>query len=379
MSVLISFPRTAFITIAIGIAVLGVAFGCYLYFPSAKIIITPPTFERNVTRDILLSTNASAPDFVKFTLPATVIDKTVEERITVQREGTTISEDFSRGVVKITNQQNEEQPLLPKTHLRHEASGVFFLTDTPVRIPPQGSVEVGVTAKEQGKAGNVPPGKFVVDKLPASMQAVVSGESMATFSGGESVDSPLLEQELNQKFDEIIKRAQEKAQAEVSSAAGGAPLRPDLTTYDIEERHSSAEVGSKTTAYEVKVRVRARSFLIDDKELLSLTLLALRALAGADEEFMQYKTDSFKVELLKADFERGEAYARGSLTGVFTKKTPVTAFETDSLVGRTEKEVKEFFSQREDIGEVKVELTPFWVKTVPARKEAVKVEVKSLK
>lgn len=375
---IVTIPRLAIFAFVILLITLGLGVFVSVYLPKATIVISPPNYEREVTREILLSSTASAPDFVKFILPAKVIDKTTEERNTIQRTSATVTEDFARGTVTLTNKQNEEQPLLPKSHLRHEATGIYFLTDKPVRIPPQGSIEVTVTAEEKGKAGNVPSGKFIIDRLPVSTQAVIYGESLSSFSGGESADSPLSQDEIDKAVQDVVKKSQEKAQIELSSATGGAPLRPDLVAYSTEEQGTSVELGSKATSFEVYARTRARAFMVDDKDLLSLTLLALRASPTADEEFVQYKPESFKVELLKTDFERGEAKARGHLTGIFTKKTPPTVFDANNLAGRTEKEVKEYLSQQDGIGEVNVKFSPFWVKTVPARKGATTVQMKGI-
>lgn len=354
----------------------------FFILPTAHVIVTPAQQERTAAQTIFLSTAAQEPDFQRFILPARVVEAQGEVSDTVQREGGLPAGQAgaahaakAQGIVRLFNTQDEEQPLLPQTHLRHDASGIFFLTDKAVRIPPQGDVEVPVTAKEEGSNGDVPAGKFVVDKLPTSLQAQVWGESKTAFSGGEVFDVPLTEGDIATAQEAVVKKARDQARGELTAAAGGAAIRDDLLAETIEEKTSSAAPGSHAAAYIVSARVRLRAFVVDDTAVLSLTLLALQALPKPNEEFVMYRPESFSVDLQRADFERGEAHVVGHLTGSFTQKTESTIFDTRALAGRTPAEVQEYFKQFSSVGSVAVTLAPWWVTTVPARAGAVEIVV----
>lgn len=350
-----------------------------IYLPRAAVTLSPATYERPADKDIILSGTQTEPDFVRFVLPARFMDKTSEETVRRQRTAIQVTEDFARGKVKLINNQDSEQPLLPKTHLKHEATGAQFLTDAAVRLPAEGSLDITVTAEGKGATGNVPAGRFLVDRLPQSMQSVVYGESSTAFTGGEQSDSPLTADELNAAKKEAQDKAREKAWGELTQATGGAAVRPDLTITEVEEEQSSAEAGSKAAAYEVRAKVRVRSLVADDKDLLGLMLLALRALPQGDEQFVSYKPESFRVEIARADFERGEAHLKGHITGVFTKKTPPTVFDAGKLAGMTVKEAQDYLGKQDGVGSVEVKLSPFWVSTIPGREGAVRIEIKQRK
>jgi len=365
-------PRAIFVVIAlIGlVAVIGLA---YVYLPRATIAVSAATEERRVEQEILLSTAATEPDFKDFVLPARLIDKAIEEELSVQREGQGVQEDFARGTVTLINTLNEEQPLRTQTHLRHADTGVYFLLDQAVRLPVQGSLEVNVTAEEVGAAGNVPAGRFIIDRLPAELQDAIYAESSSAFTGGEVFDTPLTEDELVRAQDTILEEARRRAQAELTGETGGAPLREDLTTVEIEEQQATADVGSRATSYTVRARIRARAFVVDENDLLSLTLLALRSQLPADEEFISFNPDSFGAEILRADFEQGEARIRGTLTGNVARKAGPAVFAAENLAGRSEAEVAEYFQQFDSVSSVDVRLSPFWVQTVPSRPEATEI------
>lgn len=348
-----------------------------LYLPSATITLSPAIATSEVTQTIVLSSEASEPDFVKFVLPARVVEKTVEEEKVFTREGAEISEDFATGVVELVNDRDEEQQLLPKTHLKHEASGVYFLTDSPVAIPPTNRVSMNVTAKEKGESGNVPAGKFIIDKLPASLQSEVYAESNQDFTGGIAIESPLTEEEISSAKEALVESARQKAVGELTLSAGGAPVRDDLTTVEIEEESVSAEPGSKTQEFRIKVKVRARAFVVDDNDLLSLTLLALRGTSTEDEEFVSYRPDSFGVNIERANFDRGQVQVVGSLTGEFAKKVGPRALEVQNIAGLSREEVISKYDDIESVGDVEVSFWPFWVDTIPGRPGAVEVLIKN--
>ncbi len=348
----------------------------YIYLPRAYIEIRPKLTSRTVSQEIILSSSASEPDFVRFILPAQMVHREAQEHKTFEREGGEKFDDFATGEIRLFNKQTSEQRLLPKTNLRHEESGIFFLTDTAATVPPQGETRVTVTAKEKGATGNVPAGRFIVDKLPVSLQQYVYGESEHSFDGGVAVKIPLSEKELAEAGEMVLKLARDRLGGEMTAEAGGARVRPDLTLYSDETVEASAAAGSRASQFTVTAKLTARAFLVDENDLLSLTLLTLRQSTGAEEEFVAYEPHSFSMEIERGDFERGEAVVRGSLTGSFASKVGPRVFGGGNLAGLTENEVREVLQQLAGV-EVSVKFWPFWVNTVPARKGAVEISATS--
>lgn len=377
MSPHFAIPRRTILAALLGVGILLAIMIAVIRLPQAIITVYPTTYDRVVAQEITLSGTNREPDFVRFILPAKFAEAEVVESKTIARNTGETFEDFARGSVTIVNKQAEEQRLLPKTHLRHEATGVFFLTDTAVVIPPQGETSVRVTAKEKGVTGNVAAGKFVVDKLPTSVQHVVFAESRVPFSGGVAAQSPVTEAEITQAKAETLAKAREKARAELSTKAGGIAINDQLIAIDIREENVSAAPGSKATEFSVSTKVAARGFFPDSNDVLSLTLLALRSSSKADEEFISYAPESFQMEIIRSDFERGEARIKGTLTGKFAQKTGPNIFNADNLAGRSASEVQEYFKQFPSIKQVEVAFSPFWVRSVPSRREATKVIIKN--
>lgn len=375
MKVDLMFPQRVLLFLFVLLAVLIGGGLAYAYLPQAIIEVTPALREREVATEIFLSTTVEGPDFVAFKLPARVVDRSVEEIQFFEREAGEITEDFAQGQVRLINKQIDEQRLLPKTHLRHEETGVFFLTNAAAVIPPQSEIVVGVTAKEKGAAGNAFAGRFIVDKLPVSVQKRVYAESDQVFTGGVVVEKALTENELAAAREQVLSVTRGRVLGELSTEAGGAPLREDLTAFDEPVITTSVEPGSRANGYGLQAKIRARAFIVDDNDLLSLTLLRLRSAAEANEEFVTYDPQSFKAIIRRADFERGEAVVEGSLVGSFANKLGPTVFAGENLAGLSSDEVREQLQSLPGVGDVKVTLSPFWVTTVPSRIGSVDIQV----
>jgi hypothetical protein len=348
----------------------------YVYLPSATITVSPATEQKSVEQTIVLSTDATSPDFIKYVLPAKLVSKDVTQSKDFQREGTTI-EDFAHGTITMVNNGNDEQRLVPKTHLRHEASGVMFLTQDRVVIPPQGKITVDIIAEQKGASGNVPAGKFIVDRLPSSAQAIVFGQSDVPMSGGLSVAAPVTDKEIDDAVQSVLDDAKKEALTELTGETGGVSIRPELITATTKSKSVSTTSGSTVSSFTVSETVSARGFIVDDNDLLSLTLLALRSAATDTLDFTSYDPQSFKIAVTRADFSKNVAEIKGSLTGTFADKISPSVLATQNLAGLSAAEVADHFKQISGVGDVKVAFSPFWVTTVPSRADAVKVEIKN--
>lgn len=377
MSVQLVLPPRTIALFAISVAAIGVISLGYLYLPKAKITIAPKINVRQVDQEIVLSSKAKEPDFVRFVLPARLVETTVETRKSYDRASSGTSEDFARGQVTLHNQQDEQQELLPKSHLRHEASGKFFLTDKAVSIPAHGEIAVSVTAKEKGESGNVKPGKFIVDKLPASLQSEVYAESKQVFTGGVATSSALSADEIEKNKQELLVESKQQALGQLTAQAGGASISPDLTTVEVASENISAAAGSRAAQYEIALNVKAKGVVIDSNDLLSLTLLALRAQETADEEFLAYNPDSFRYSINRADFSSGEILVKGQLSGRFSAKIGSGTLNSSNVAGLTTQETKEHFEQLPNVESAEVVFSPFWVRSAPSRPEAIEIIIKS--
>lgn len=343
--------------------------------PRATITVHPKVIPKQIMKDILLSTKASSPDYVRFTLPVTIVEKEIHTEKTFTQQSDSVVNDVATGTVKLTNNQEEEQRLLPKTHLKHEASGILFLTNERVVIPPKSSIATQVTAEEKGPQGDIPPGKFIVDKLPPNLQRLVFGESTDEFSGGQVVATALTQDAIDKAKQEVLEDAKQKAAGELTAQAQGKPIRPDLTTIEVTSQNVSAAPGSHAVKFTVNATVKARGFLVETHDVISLMTLALRASVESDEEFIAYNAPSFELAITKTDWKAGIARIAAKLTGTYEKKISPQDLSRENLAGLSRQEVISRFANIPSIDYADVTLSPFWVRSVPSKENQIYLEV----
>lgn len=344
-------------------------------FPHAAITVHPKTIEKKLAKDILLSGTVESPDYVRFTLPATIVEEELEISKTFENAGGTSTQDFSKGTITFTNSQDQEQRLLPKTQMRHVESGIIFLLDTAVAIPAKGTLSIGVTAKEKGPAGDVAPGKFVVEKFNHGLQETVPATSDRPFSGGESTDTVISQEAIDAAQKSVLEQAKQDALAKLTLKAKGAPIRQDLVTVEVLSQNASVPPGSRSLRYIAQAKVKARGFVVDTHDLISLMTLALRASVASDEEFLSYDVASFALTIAQTDWKTGQARVSASLTGKYAKKIGPNELKATNISGLSEKEIIDRFTTSANIGSVDVALSPFWVKSAPSQENQIDIRV----
>lgn len=371
----VTLPGKSLVLVAVLLIGGALVLAAVTLFPHAAITVHPKITTKQLTKDILLSSKTQTPDYVRFTLPATIVEEEITSSKSFENTGATSHEDFSKGSITFTNNQDQEQRLLPKTQMRHVDSGILFTTDTPVVIPPKGTLKVSVTAKEKGVKGDVPPGKFVVEKFQKSLQEAVPAQSTEVFSGGQSTDTPISQEAIDTAQRTVLEQAKQEALAKLTAKAGGAAIRPDLLTIEIESQSVSASAGSKALRYIAQAKVKARGFVVDTHDLISLMTLALRASVASDEEFLSYDVASFSLKIAQTDWTAGQARVTTSLTGKYSKKIGLNELNTENLSGLSQQEIINRFTASPGIGAVDVSFSPFWVRSAPSKESQIDIKI----
>jgi hypothetical protein len=124
-------PKKSIALIVALLVVAGISIVLGTSLPHATITVHAKVSERKVTKDIILSSKSTTPDYIHYSLPAHIITQEGHAQKTYTAGGGDVSQGNSTGTVTFTNNQETEQRLLPHTHLKY-ADGTMFLTDGPV-------------------------------------------------------------------------------------------------------------------------------------------------------------------------------------------------------------------------------------------------------
>ncbi len=375
MAIRFQFPQRSITLIVIVLILAVVCIILMTTLPHVTITVHPKISQRTIKQDIILSSKATAPDYIHYALPANIITQEGNVQQTFTQQGGQITQGNSKGTVTFTNTQDTEQRLLPKTHLKYQQTGVMFLTDNPVIIPPNGTVDASVTAEQSGTSGDVAPGKFLIDKFSPGLQKVVYAESKSQFSGGEVGSSAISQQDIDSAKQTVLDAAKQQALDAIKKAANGADVRSDLLSVTTEHNDASVQAGSKAVSYTASATVQAREFIVDSHDIISLMTLALRANVAPDEEFISFDPASFSLSIGQTDWNAGQAQISASLTGTYGKKIGSTELSEDNLSGLSKQELINHFTTFPTIGTVDVQFWPFWVTSTPSRPNQINIEV----
>ena len=375
MAIQVFLPKKSVFLIITLCIIGGVAIVLATTLPHATITVHPKVTQRNVSKDILLSSKSTTPDYIHYSLPTKIITQEATAQKTFTQSGDQVSQGNSKGSVKFTNAQDSEQRLLPHTHLKYEPTGVMFTTDGPVIIPPNGSVDATITAEGTGSSGDVAAGKFLVDKFSPGLQKVVYAESTSQFSGGEVGAQSISQQDIDTAKKQVLDDATKQALDKIKQQAGDAEVRQDLLSVSTEHNDASAQAGSHAVSYTASAAVQAKEFLVDSHDIISLMTLALRADVAPDEEFISYDPASFSLSISQTDWNEGQAKISATLTGIYAKKIGSTELSEDNLAGLSKQELNNHFTAFPSIGTVDIKLWPFWVTSAPSNVNQINVEV----
>lgn len=364
--------------LVVGLVILGVAGALYWFGPRATITITPTSVRHTTEKTITLRTGATQADYAESVVPAFLIEKSLEATETITRAGTSVKDGFATGTVALVNDGDDSISLLPKTRLRHEKSGVIFLTDRPIKISPHQTIAMSVTALEAGATGNVASGKFIVDKLPSEDQQRVYGKSDVTMSGGLVSDTPLTDSELKNAYDRLHTRLQQQLREELQAEAqtkfslvtintAGMQIRDGLLEVTLEADQANAAPGSLVASFTVSGRAHGRALVPDENALLTISLLGLRTATPTGTTFSSYDPGSVTVATVRRNFARGEAVVKSTIEGTFLRALDVNTFDAKTIAGQSSASVRELFLQHEGVEAVDVALRPTWFDRLPRR------------
>lgn len=186
-----------------------------LYFSFSKTIIT--IYPRPIDETFSISTTLQELDGV------IVLTDVEGSKVFSQFNSSETRPGFANGTVTLINNYTRDQPLVEKTRLLSE-DGILFRTKETVTVPAGGTVDVAVIADEEGKNGNVPPGRFTIVALWEGLQKDIYGESSSAMSGGvvnvTAVTQTDIENARNLLHDELVDSARQVFQEEVPTYEG---------------------------------------------------------------------------------------------------------------------------------------------------------------
>ncbi len=365
-------------------AIIVLAGVVYLMTGKARVALTPTSSAVDTEISVQASDAVSAIDDAFGKIPGQLVEVTKTTEHTVAATGKRDVASKARGKITVYNEYSSSPQALVTNTRFGTSDGKIFRTLQSVTVPGSstnagktvaGKITVDVIADAPGTEYNVPAGRFIIvafkEKGDTNKVQTFYGISDAPMSGGASGPSVIVTQA---DYDAAKTAAIQLAKDQVATAitAQGADfmvLNADAPV--ISDVTSSALVDNP--ASEVKVTVTATLKTIafrtaDLHELIARTMLKKdRQVVLVDQHKLTYTDITFKSDLGTLAFTVG-------ITGKGYAPIDIDAIRRD-IAGKSSVGVRDFFHNREGVESATVTLSPFWVRSVPAKTSKIDIQV----
>jgi hypothetical protein len=195
----LKWPLIVFALIAVLLA--GVAYGAYVFLPTATIALTPQTNTLHVqTFTVSADPNTAVVDPVAGVIPAQSIPVPINVSDTFGATGSQFSETKATGVVRFRSENTDHEVTIPLGTFVATADGTEFITTEQAVVPKAdfatatpGTVNVPIRAVRTGPGGNVD--KATITLAPKSLSAqLVSVNNPSPTEGGTRTEAKVITQ-----------------------------------------------------------------------------------------------------------------------------------------------------------------------------------------
>lgn len=281
--------RLAILLILVG----GVAYGAYVYLPTATINLTPGTQPFGPTTfAITADPTVSVADSATGKVPAEHVGIPLTETATFDATGRAVNLSKAQGTVTFTSTNTFIEVPIPAGTVVGTAGGTEFQTvdfaslSKAVNVPPGASVDVTVRASAPGPNGNVNAGtiKVLRDSLKSLLVTVTNKDAT---SGGRKTEITTVTRDdydsaialLTQKLNDDL----ETALTDPNTSPRGLTVYPETAKLGRLTASAAAGdvVGTKVDTFDLSVDAQANVLAVDEALVASVASDQLVATAPA--------------------------------------------------------------------------------------------------
>lgn len=361
-----------FVILSLGL----IGFVVYSSFSKAEIIITPKHDIENLEFEVPIGNIENDEQILSSSLPGKVLTKISEARETYDGLEDKLVDSHAKGKVVIYNNLDTAQALIPSTQLQSEKTGLIFRLDSYVGVPAHGQIEVSVTSDDKGEKTNIEPDKFKIIKIRPDWQSKLYAESKQKMEGGKKQGKVATQEEIDKARNQIAQNAHSKnLESFKTELSGEEKILEDATKIEILNHKAFVDLDEEIDKFDVYVQIKSVAVVFDEKKLFEQAQTRLQQQVAEGKEFLGHDPKSFKYEIIDYDDQKKYAKLKTTLQGNTVHKINSDNFDKEKLIGRTKEETEQYFKKDGNIEEVKVKLSPFWVKSVPSMSDKIEIIV----
>jgi len=365
-----------FLFSGIGIILLLLIIG-FVILPSTTINLTLKGENTEKIFEVLINKEAKEPNFEKSILPG--------ELVTLEREE--IYKDLpctgkknigqkASGTVRLSNAFDENpQQLIANTRLVSTTNGKTYRLTKAVTIPGArvsggevipGTVDAEVIAEEPGDSYNISSSHFTIPGLSGTAKYdTIYADTVSAIRGGFTEEVTVLSaNDINLNRDNKFKEISKKLFEELRNKYKDKEVFTEGINPEIVDVNTNIPPDTESAKFDLKLKVKLTSMITDKKNFQYLTYKKLTANLSPNKDLNEENIKQKEIKLIEFDKEKGLLKTDIKGIGYVVDKLETNKLST-ALKGKNIQEAANYLSSLKGVSKVKIELWPFWVKSIP--------------
>ncbi len=340
--------------------------------PAATVTIIPKTEPFQVEIPVTFSATAPEVEGKDNVVPAKTIEVRQEGSIDARATGRSVGGEPARGQITVVNELNRNQPLVVRTRFQ-APDGRIFRAQSGIVVPAGGSTTVQVLADEGGADGNLPADtRLSIPGLQST--TAVYGTIDRPLGGGTDADSTTISQEDIDRARTRLGRqlASEGLEAAKRELTAGFTVDPEIAAVDIVSSESDPDAGSSAPRFTVSGQARITYFSYEPDTLRELIEADLAAKVPGGSDLVDQRSETFRVRETSAA-QLGTVLRVDTFTASGISESQIA----EDIAGKSREEAERIIEESGKVSDVTIDLSPFWVRSVPGDAGKVRVRLEA--
>ena len=355
------------------------------YLSFVKIELKPKMTDFDFEKELTVDSQVKSLDFSTNVIPGQKVEfeKTISQEFL--SSGQKQKEEKATGIIKVFNETTQPQPLIATTRFVSK-EGKIFRSIENITVPAAhyegknlipGEVETTVRADQAGEDFNIGPSTFSIpglQSIPEKYTKIYGKSSQSMTGGAKKTVSVVTEDDLKKAKDSLSDRLRDEGEklikekiSESYSFLGG------VSKTDILEVSYSATSGQEVEKFNCQLKIKAKSLVSLKKDLEDFIKNYINS-ANPEKTIWP---ESLKVEqkLKNFDIDSGKVFLVVTVKAKIYKEIDQVSLKKQ-IAKIPMQEVKIYLKEQPEIESFKINIFPFWVKTLPENLDKINLEIK---
>ncbi|MAF13390.1 MAG: hypothetical protein CMI53_00650 [Parcubacteria group bacterium] len=372
-----SFLKIGLIFLILSIVVFGAAF--YLIWAKVTIIITMDS--EKISREFVF--DVKEPTIIPSleegeAVPGKLKLVVVEGDLSTEATGSRSVDSNVVGEVVITNDYSKEQKLITTTRLAaaDDPDTVLVRLNKDITVAPGEKIKVQVYADDYDAFKKIEPTRLIIPGLWGPLQEKIYAQVESSLDKIDIEVAVVTQEDLDKAENDLRDQLYQKALSEVNQQLENhETLWPKLVSAKVIESGHDTEVNEEAAEFKTTLKIEAAIVVFDESKLINLARERIKTEMPEEQQLIDLDPTSFSYLVESYSFESNEATVKVNLEANSIGSDTSGFLDKSLLTGKTEEEIKSYFSQFPQVKSVEVRFQPVWLKKTPQFQGKIKVEI----